>query len=428
MAVGWLRLVGQDLNWYDTAFGAALRTLVETALFAAFSWWIVLRIRDYEIATHDAERRKDEFLALLAHELRNPLAPVMNTLGLLELERSADPELRSALSLMRRQMTHMVRLVDDLLDVSRISRGKLELRKQPTDLAAAVQQAVEMNQPLAQQLGHQVEVSLTTEPLHVDGDTSRLTQAVGNVLNNACRYTPPSGRITVRAERRGGEAIVTITDTGIGIPAEKLGEIFEMFTQLDASLERTSGGLGIGLHLVRELIEMHGGQVHAQSSGPGKGSEFRIHLPLLPEPVARLIQPPRPLDQAASQQARILVVDDNRDSALTLSLLLKKRGNQVQTAYDGEEAVSQAASFQPDVILLDIGLPKLNGYDVCRAIRAQASNEDLLIIALTGWGQEEDRRQAQVAGFDAHLTKPVDHGLLASTLADLQRRTAKPGH
>lgn len=436
LAVGWLRLVGQRAGWYDTAFGAALHSLAEIFLLAALGWWTVLRVRDFERATQEMERRKDEFLALLAHELRNPLAPVMNTLTLLEVERGAEPALQSSLGLMRRQMSHMVRLIDDLLDVSRISRGKLELRKQRTDLLATIRQAVEMNQPLCEQFGHRLELALPAEPLFVDGDPSRLAQVIGNVLNNACRYTPRGGHITLRAERRGTDAVISIADTGLGIPPDKLETIFEMFTQLDSSLERSSGGLGIGLHLVRQLVEMHGGDVRALSAGPGQGTQVLIRLPTLPVETTAVPATLPATSQATvksaeadgvAQRARILVVDDNHDSAMTLSLLLKKQGNDVQLAHDGEEAVARAVSFQPDIILLDIGLPKLNGYDACRAIRAQTAKDGLVIVALTGWGQEEDRQLAQLAGFDAHLTKPVDHALLATTLRELRQRTTRSG-
>jgi signal transduction histidine kinase/ActR/RegA family two-component response regulator len=436
LAVGWLRLVGQNLGWYDTAFGAALRTLVEIALLAGLSWWMVVLVRNHEAATRETERRKDEFLALLAHELRNPLAPVTNTLALLERERAGDAILGESLGIMRRQMNHMVRLVDDLLDVSRISRGKLELRTARVDVRSALRQAVEMTRPLAEESGHEFVVDLPGEPLYVNGDSSRLAQAFGNILNNACRYTPRGGRITVHAERQGNELSLSVADNGIGLPADKLEAIFGMFTQVDGSLERNTGGLGLGLHLVRELIEMHGGRATASSAGLGQGSEFRIHLPLaegaLPseevpgEPIMDEPKTLAPLHAQPEARARILVVDDNRDSALTLSMLLKRKGNDVATAFDGEAAVEQAAAFQPEIILLDIGLPKLNGYDACRAIRSESRNPSLLIVALTGWGQEEDRRQAEAAGFDAHLTKPVDHGLLASTLARLQAGQARP--
>jgi CheY-like chemotaxis protein len=316
---------------------------------------------------------------------------------------------------MHRQMSHLTRIVDDLLDVNRITRGKIELRRETIDLLPALRQAVEMTTPLASGEGQQIELHLPAEPLYVNADAARLTQVFGNLLSNAYRYSPAGTRISARAAREYGQAVVTIADHGIGIPADKLDAIFELFTQIDRSTEQSIGGLGIGLHLVKTLIDMHGGTVVAHSEGRGKGSEFSVRLPLVPAPAIKP-QPAAVPPQPKRQGNRILVVDDNVDAAKTLAMLLKLGGNETQTAHDGEQAVEKAAAFSPQVVLLDIGLPKLNGYDACRAIRRQPGHNGMVIIALTGWGQEEDRQKSAEAGFDAHLVKPVDHAELLKLL------------
>ncbi|MGH8607985.1 MAG: ATP-binding response regulator, partial [Gammaproteobacteria bacterium] len=312
----------------------------------------------------------------------------------------------------------MVRLVDDLLDVSRISRGKIELRKGRVELASAVNHAVEATKPLCERMNHELTVTLPPQPMYLNADPTRLAQVVGNLLTNACKFTDKGGRISLTVERERGEALLRVRDTGIGIAADQLPRIFKMFTQLDTSLERTQSGLGIGLTLVRELVEMHGGTVEAQSAGIGQGSEFVVRLPILvetPEP------PPEPTvsEPTPTTARRILVVDDNRDSAESLAMLLELTGNQTHTAYDGLEAVEAAATFKPDVVLLDIGLPKMNGFEAARKIREQPWGTKMLLVALTGWGQDEDRQKSREAGFDGHLVKPVDHGALTKLLAEL---------
>ena len=381
-------------------------------------------LRQSQNLLREADRRKDEFLAILAHELRNPLAPIRNSLEVLRRADGNSLLREKARAMMERQLRQMVRLVDDLLDVSRITRNKLELRKERVELAAAVQSAVETSAPLFQESGHELSVSLPPEPVPLHADPTRLAQVLSNLLNNAAKYTEPGGRVWLTAERRGGEVVVSIRDTGIGIPAAMLPRIFEMFTQVDASLERTHGGLGIGLTLVRRLVELHGGTIQAASAGPGQGSEFTVRLPVLEEPPRDQAPQPaaaRSAVAAAAARRRILVVDDNEDAAESLCLLLTLSGNDVHCAHDGLEAVELAVELRPDIVLLDVGLPKLNGYDAARRIREHLG-DGVVLIAVTGWGQEEDKRQAREAGFDLHQVKPLDPTLLQELLASLEAR------
>jgi PAS domain S-box-containing protein len=385
-------------------------------------------------ALKKADQRKDEFLALLAHELRNPLAPIRNALEVLLIKVQPEPELRWAREVIDRQVQQMTRLVDDLLDVSRITRGKVELRKERIELAAVVESAVEASRPLIEKWGHELTIQIPPGPIQLEGDLTRLAQVLLNLLNNAAKYTDQGGHIWLTAERQTNHVVIRVKDSGIGIPAEMLPRIFEMFRQVDRSLERSEGGLGIGLNLVKRLVEMHGGNVEAHSVGPGKGSEFIVHLPMAsqlkdrgPQPVSDDKRP------TVSATHRILVVDDNRDSADSVAMLLSMKGNEVNTAHDGLEALQVVAAFQPDVVLLDIGLPKLNGYEVARRIREQPGGCNMMLIALTGWGQEEDRRRSKEAGFDHHLTKPIDFSVLHELLAQAkqnhpERRPAKQGN
>jgi PAS domain S-box-containing protein len=371
-------------------------------------------------ALKNSDRRKDEFLAMLAHELRNPLAPIRNAVQIFRSERLAVPELLWATDVIDRQVHQMTRLVDDLLDVSRITRGKIELRKEPVELAVVLNNAVEASRPLIEKWGHELTVSIPTEPIVLQADPTRLAQVFLNLLNNAAKYMDSGGHIWVSAERQDEQALIRVLDTGIGIPAEMLSHIFDIFTQVEHSLERSEGGLGLGLTLVQQLVEMHGGSVEACSDGVGKGSEFLVRLPI---PVnthdgeaGRV--PDGCKSTVALTSRRILIVDDNRDSADTMGMLLRDMGNEVRTAYDGLEAVAAATAYQPEVVLLDIGLPKLNGYEAARRIRNQPGGDEMLLIALTGWGQEEDRRRSRHAGFDHHLTKPVEFGILEKLLAE----------
>ncbi|MDQ6612193.1 MAG: response regulator [Gemmatimonadota bacterium] len=326
-----------------------------------------------------------------------------------------------ASEVLERQVGQMVRLVDDLLDVSRISRGKITLRKARIDLSSVVNHAVEAVQPICQKMQQELTVELPEEPIYLNADAVRLTQVVGNLLNNACKFSDARGRIGLTLERVGEQAVITVRDNGIGIAADQLPLIFQMFKQLDSSLERSVGGLGIGLTLVKTLVTMHGGTVEGRSEGLGHGSQFIVQLPGIVDRPAP--QHPTTIHHAspvAPHGRRILVVDDNPDSAASLSALLGANGYETQTAYDGLEAVHTAEMFRPDVILLDIGLPKLNGFDACRRIREQEWGKHVRIVALTGWGQEEDRRKSLDAGFDEHLVKPAEYAALVRVLAEIR--------
>jgi PAS domain S-box-containing protein len=365
----------------------------------------------------EADRRKSEFLAMLAHELRNPLAPLRNGLHIMRLAGDHGGTAAEARAMMERQLEHMIRLIDDLLDLSRITSGKIELRRERVELATVVQSAVETSRPLIEAAGHELTVTLPPGPAFVYADPTRLAQVFANLLNNSAKYTERGGHIWLTAERQGSDVVVKVKDTGVGIAPEMLPKVFDMFTQADRSLDRSQGGLGIGLSLVRRLVEMHGGRVEAHSDGPGKGSEFVVRLSavLSPGPGPRRADG----DLQRSPRYRILVVDDNKDSARSLALLLKMTGHNTRTAHDGLEAVAAAKRFRPDVVLLDIGLPKLNGYDACRSIRAQPWGQGMILIALTGWGQEDDRRRSKEAGFNFHLVKPLDLADLEKLLAGL---------
>jgi len=370
-----------------------------------------------EQALKEADRRKNEFLAMLAHELRNPLAPISNALQVMRLQGGDENAVQSAFQMMERQVGQIVRLVDDLLDLSRVSRGNIELRREQVELESVVNHAVEAARPHFESMGQELTVTLPTAPVYLNGDPIRLIQVLGNLLSNAGKFTAKGGRIWLSVETESPQAILRVRDNGIGLAAHQLRRIFEMFTQVDTSLERTQTGLGIGLTLVKSLVEMHGGEVKARSAGLGHGSEFVVRLPIL---VAKSSEPPQPpvTEPTPTMSRRILVVDDNRDAAESLAMLLKLTGHETQIAYDGVEAVESAASFRPDVVLLDIGLPKLNGYEAARKIREQGWSQGIVLIALTGWDQKEDRQKAKEFGFDGHLVKPVDHAALMKLLAD----------
>jgi signal transduction histidine kinase len=358
----------------------------------------------------EADRRKDEFLATLAHELRNPLAPILNGLYILRLRGNTEGALANVYQMLDRQVKQLVRLVDDLLEVSRITRGKLELRRERVQLEAVLASALETSRPLVEARQHELALSLPAQPLALYADPTRLAQVVANLLNNAAKYTEPGGRIELRARCEPGCALIEVRDTGVGIPREMLGRIFELFTQLDQSLERTQGGLGIGLTLVKHLVEMHGGSVEAWSEGPGRGSEFRVRVPLAEPHSARGSAPARSASRrpaGADRPRRILVVDDNRDAAESLGLLLELRGHEVRLAYDGYTALASARATTPDVVFLDIGLPGMNGYEVARQLRREPALREIVLVAQTGWGQAGDRQRALDAGFDHHLVKPI---------------------
>ncbi len=365
----------------------------------------------------ETDRRKDEFLATLAHELRTPLAPIRNSVHILRMAGGDRGVAERVYEMMERQVNHMVRLVDDLMEVSRITRGKIDLRKELVELAGVVHSAVETSKPLIEAARHQLAVTLPDEPLILDADPVRLAQVLANLLNNAAKYTPEGGRIWLTARRTGSNVEVSVRDSGTGIPAEVLPKVFDLFMQVERTYSRAQGGLGIGLTLVRSLVSLHGGSVEARSAGPGRGSEFLVRLPLAPGRFAAHDR--RDARPSAVAPRRILVVDDNRDAADSLGMLLKLLGADVCTANDGPAALEAFRTYRPSVMLLDIGLPEMDGYEVARRTRQQPEGGDVTLIALTGWGQEEDRRRSREAGIDHHLVKPVDLGVLEKLLAAL---------
>jgi len=371
----------------------------------------------------NADRRKDEFLATLAHELRNRLAPIRTGLDLLRKSRDEQSTGR-ALKIMDRQLGHMVRLIDDLLDISRITQGRLELKRARLPLGTVLDTAIEASRPHLERGQHELRVNIEDRELAIDADLTRMAQVVSNLLNNSSKYTPPGGVIEITATRQGDFAVIEVTDNGIGIPQAQISDVFEMFTQVNRTTERSQGGLGIGLALVRKLVEMHGGSVAANSGGPGQGSTFSVRMPLA-DTVG-------PVDEASPQtdptshalKKRILVVDDNEDAAEMLAVLLQQGGYDTARAIDGPSALAAVESLSPDVVILDIGLPGMSGYEVASALRRKKGVSQLDLIALTGWGSREDKQKAADAGFNLHLTKPVDANLLYRALAQLEGRSA----
>ena len=373
----------------------------------------------------EANHRKDEFLAMLAHELRNPLAPIRTAVQLLRLKELTEPHRQRARDVIERQVEHLVNLIDDLLDVSRITRGMITLQLEPVLVGAIVARAVETARPAIDAHKHALELDLPEELISVEGDKTRLVQVIANILHNAAKFMDPGGRIRLSVRREGQYALISIADTGIGIAPDLLPKIFELFTQVHAKSERAQGGLGIGLALVRRLTEMHGGTVTAHSDGAGRGSTFSVRLPVMVTQIAGLVHPKRDtgtIPRVASQ--RILVADDNRDAAEALSLQLQLAGHDVRTAHDGIEALTVAKTFDPEIVLLDLGMPKMDGYEVARQLRLQPRSRRVTLIALTGWGQQQDRDRTAEAGFDAHLVNPVAEAQLfrALTLAVDDRR------
>jgi two-component system, sensor histidine kinase len=398
-----------------------------TTLLSAAQTAIRARSRQYQIRGHllerqktelalrSADRRKDEFLATLGHELRNPLAPILNSLEILKLSGAfEDARTAPACAVMERQVRHLNRLVDDLLEVSRITRGIIEVKKEPLDLAAIVRAAVETSRPILDNLRHEIKLDLATEQICVVGDPVRLTQVFANLLNNAAKYTNHGGVITIASRRDGADAVVTVQDNGIGIAGNLLSQVFDMFMQVDRSTRRSQGGLGIGLTLVKSLVTMHGGSVEARSDGPGLGSEFIVRLPLL-EAMTTAAESARRIHQLPSR--RILIVDDSRDGGESLAMLLRVLGAEVALAHSGRQALDVLDGFKPDVVLLDIGMPGMDGYEVARRIRANTANRHIQLIALTGWGQDEDRQRSAAAGFNHHLVKPADVEMLRQLLS-----------
>ncbi len=366
-----------------------------------------------------ADRRKDEFLSVLAHELRNPLAPIRSGLHLMKVAHDDAPAIARAREIMDRQVRQLVRIIDDLMDVTRISRGKLQVQKSRVALAHVLGIAVETSRPLIEQAGHTLTVDVPETQLIVEADETRLAQVFANLLNNAAKYTPPAGQVTLRVRASGDEAVVVVEDNGVGIPSAMLGQVFDMFMQVDRSLEKSQGGLGIGLNIARRLVHKHGGRIVAESAGEGRGSRFVVRLPLA-EPSSEATAPTEPRDPArAGPPRRVLIVDDNVDITASLSLMLGAMGHEVRTAHDGRDAVTVAEQFRPDLVLMDIGMPTMNGYDACRQIREQAWAHDVVLVACTGWGQEEDRQRSKQAGFDLHLVKPPSPEALERLVAGL---------
>jgi PAS domain S-box-containing protein len=374
------------------------------------------RLREVNEQLSLEHRRKDEFLATLAHELRNPLAPMRNVLEVIRLKQAIAPANGWILDVLNRQTTQLAHLVDDLMDVSRISQNRLQLRRKRCDLVTIVQAAVDDIAGMARAAGHSLSVSLPAQVLTVDADETRLAQIVTNLLTNAVKYTPNGGRISLDLTTDGGQGVIAVQDNGIGIPPEALRSVFEMFSQLTPALERSQGGLGIGLALVRGLVDLHGGSISAASAGVGRGSTFTVTLPLsagLDDAAAA------PLATHKQTRHRILVVDDNADAADTLAMALELMGNEVRTAHTAAEGLRTAGEYRPEMVLLDIGLPDMNGYEVARRIRLEAWGADVLLVAATGWGQDSDRARARDSGFDHHLVKPIEFDRLHELLLHL---------
>jgi PAS domain S-box-containing protein len=375
-------------------------------------------IKRSQEALRDADRRKDEFLALLAHELRNPLAPLVNAVELLRPAAGNDASLRRIRDMMARQLTQLQRLVDDLLDVSRISRGCIELRHAPVPLARALESAIESCQSLITARKHTLTIDVPHDPVLVEGDFARLAQVFANLISNSVKYTEPGGHIDVAIRKEDAHAVVSVRDTGIGIPIESVGTVFDMFSQVEAHRLHAGGGLGIGLALVRSLVEMHSGTVQVESEGPGTGSTFTVRLPLLralvPVQQGAVRENSEPLDP---QARRILIADDNIDAAASLALLLQMQGHETRTANNGRQAVELAETFRPDIIFMDLGMPQVDGIEATRQIRAEPWGKAMVIVALTGWGQESNRRQTREVGMDLHLVKPINLEGIAAVLA-----------
>lgn len=411
-----------EYHWFKTR-GAPIRDETGKIIYWFGTCTDIEDSKRLEAALRDADRKKDDFLAVLAHELRNPLAPLCNGLQLMRLAANDPAAITRTQDMMERQLGHMVRLIDDLLDISRITRNKMKLRKSRVLLEDVITNAVETARPLIDAAEHQFALSLPPEPVLLNADLTRLAQVFGNLLSNSAKYTARGGHIWLKANVHDGHVIISVHDNGIGIPPDSVNTIFNMFSQVDRSLERSTGGLGIGLALVKGLVEMHEGNVIAESSGVAKGSVFTVRLPVLQSnPTAAPERTAQERQTAAMSKARILVVDDNRDAAASMAAMLQYNGNEVRTAHDGIEALEVAESFQPGVVLMDLGMPKLNGYEAAMRIREQSWGKSLTLIAMTGWGQEHDRLRSHQAGFDHHLVKPVD--LVA--LEDLVVRSRTP--
>ncbi|HVF63921.1 MAG TPA: ATP-binding protein [Casimicrobiaceae bacterium] len=378
----------------------------------------------------EVDARKDVFLATLAHELRNPLTPIRNAMHVIRLAGDNRAAVAATRGMVERQLSQLTRLVDDLLDVSRISRSHIELRKERVELQAVVREAIETESALIDHYGHKLDVAMPGNPLFVIADSARLVQIVSNLLNNAAKYTPPGGRIRVAVEPREGMLAVTVRDNGIGLPPDMLKTVFEMFTQVDTSLDKSRGGLGVGLALVKRLVEMHSGKVKAKSDGPGQGSAFIVTLPAADGAAIRgatdaLDLPPMRREATRGEKRRILVVDDNVDLAASLAMMLEMLGHDVRIVHDGPAAIATVPDYAPDLVFLDIGMPRMNGFETCRRIREEKNGREAVIVALSGWGQEQDKERSRDAGMDLHLTKPFDPALLETMLAKIDGHRAR---
>jgi len=422
------RVKGVDGRWHSVL---ARGVPVKNARGAIVAWaginLDIARLKQVEDELRELDQRKNEFLATLAHELRNPLAPLRNGLEVMRLASNSPQTVEKARGMMQRQLTQMVRLVDDLLDVSRVSRGKIELRRERVELASVLRNALETSEPIMAERRHAFEVDIPARRILVDADVTRLSQVFWNLLNNAAKYTETGGRVRLSVQPLDGEVEVSVRDNGIGIPPDMQARVFDIFTQVDRTLEKAQGGLGIGLSIAKRLVEMHGGTITVKSEGHGTGCQFVVRLPATVEREASRIGSETGQHAAlGGPRHRVLVVDDNPDSATTLSLMLEVIGNDVRVAHDGEEAIEMAARFRPDAILLDIGMPKMNGFDACRRIRETEAGRQAFIVALTGWSQEQDRKRSAAAGFDRHLVKPVEPATLEKLIRGLPVRAPPP--
>ncbi|HYD50360.1 MAG TPA: ATP-binding protein [Terriglobales bacterium] len=434
VSIGFLRVSAQKYGLVDTAFGSAGRTVVELLLIIGSLWWTLANVRTQERARRASEaemqrqadelasfleqsnQRKDEFIAILAHELRNPLAPMRNAAHYLKLKGSIDAQSSRAVSMIERQVMQMSRLVDDLLDVARISRGMLEIRRQRVWCHELIDAALDACGDELRAKGHELHTTLPSDPVEVWIDRERMVQVLCNLLGNAAKYTLPRGRIELVVAISGDTLTIDVKDNGVGIPADKVHQIFELFARVDRALD-DQGGLGIGLTLAQQIIRLHGGTIEAFSRGAGCGTEMRVRVPVNAPPTAATVAPAQA--GAPGAPKRILLADDNQDAVESLALLLQIDGHEVHTVFDGESAIASAERIQPQVVLLDIGMPKANGYEVARRIRHQQWGKQMYLVALTGWGQEGDKQRAREAGFDAHLVKPVPPDTLQQLLAGI---------
>jgi signal transduction histidine kinase len=384
-------------------------------------------LEQMEAELREADRRKDAFIATLAHELRNPLAPVRNAVQILQLQGGGEADSQRARAIIARQVGVMARLIDDLMDVSRINRGHIELRREPVALGRVLELAVEASRPHIVDNGHELAITLPESGIVLEADVTRLSQVFVNLLTNAAKYTDRGGRIEIAVERGGSDVTITVTDNGIGIPRDQLERVFAMFSQVEGAMSKSRGGLGIGLSLVRHIVELHGGRVYANSAGPNQGSTFTVTLPYSAAASLEQVDEDslRAVAKTPGRPLRILVVEDHQDGAETIATLLSRLGHEVRMVHDGEAALEAASAYRPELVLLDIGLPTLTGYEVCRLLREQPWGADITIAAMTGWGDEAAQRKAQAAGFDRHLVKPVDEASLLSVLAAASAATAR---